>query len=92
MGRIKLKAAPLRLRGLIPQQKHKGICTACSAQTEVVNVETNWGVILLCNDCLVTAYNHSKGPQPKENTQSKWVSTDMLDHRLAGSPGSGKKR
>jgi hypothetical protein len=53
---------------------------------------TNWGVITICKACLNRAIAGAKGEQPKERSTSKWASTDVLDHRVAGSPGSGKRR
>lgn len=86
------RSAPLRLQGDAPTRFEAGQCTGCLAEAKVGMALTNWGVITLCKACLNRAIAGAKGDQPKERSTSKWASTDVLDHRVAGSPGSGKRR
>jgi hypothetical protein len=86
------RSAPLRLQGDVPTRFASGQCTGCLAEAKVGMALTNWGVITLCKNCLSKAIAGSQGEQPKVKSASKWASTDVLDHRVAGSPGTGKRR
>jgi hypothetical protein len=85
-------AARLRLQAIVDSSGHHGTCTGCSRVAVVQSAETNWGLIELCQSCLSKATRGRDGVQPVPKREGKWNSNDILDHRVPGSFGSGKRR
>ena len=87
-------SSAFRLTGDIDTLKKKGVCGWCNTDSEVVYAQVACGFLALCNRCLGMSILKSMSSTHIQSSrpESKWESQDVLDHRMPGSPGTGKRR